>query len=239
MTPNEYQSLALRTEADQGAILLRLASELGPAAMRLDNAVRGLAADAGEVADVVQKYVEYGRPLDRTHLIEECGDVLWRVAQALAAVGATLEEAMTANLRKLAVRYPGKYTDERANNRDAAAERSALEYDGPISAGTLGGTIPADATHEERWAVGMKAVGELAAARVSLSYCDGPHTGWGCTNCVGVDGKPFVWPSPVVYDDPEADLPGDKMRKIADSELDYQPGKWDDPNVPPGDRSGS
>lgn len=129
VTPNEYQRLALRTEADQQNILDRLVT-LGPQAMRLDNAARGLAGDAGEVSSAVMKYIEYGRPLDVVNVVEEVGDCLWRLAQVCEATGLTLEECMRANLRKLAARYPDKYTDERAADRDRDAERSAIVQDG-------------------------------------------------------------------------------------------------------------
>jgi NTP pyrophosphatase (non-canonical NTP hydrolase) len=125
MTPNEYQVSALRTMADQRRVLARLA-DLGPAAMQLDNAARGLCNDAGEVAGAVMKFIEYGRPLDKVNLIEELGDCLWRIAQACDAIGVSVEHVMSANLRKLLVRYPDHYSDVLAADRDRDAERLAL-----------------------------------------------------------------------------------------------------------------
>lgn len=132
MHPNEYATLAMRTQADQEKILKRLV-ELGPRAMQLDNAARGLAGDAGEVSSAVMKYIEYGRELDRVNLLEEVGDCLWRLAQVCEAVGLTLEEAMEANIRKLQARYPTKYTDEASANRNKEAERKALEEKGYLT----------------------------------------------------------------------------------------------------------
>lgn len=129
MTPDEYQRAALRTQADQRKVLERLVS-LGPSAMQLDNAIRGMCNDVGEVADLVKDYIEYGKPLDRAHLLEELGDVCWRVAQACQAAGFTMGEALEANIRKLSVRYPEKYTNELAANRDRAAERKAVAVSG-------------------------------------------------------------------------------------------------------------
>lgn len=125
MDVNTYSTLALRTEADQEKILDRL-WHLGPQAMRLDNAARGLAGDAGEVSSAVMRYIEYGRELDRVNLLEEVGDCLWRLNQICAATGLTLEQAMEANIAKLSARYPGKYTDELAQNRDHTRERAAI-----------------------------------------------------------------------------------------------------------------
>jgi NTP pyrophosphatase (non-canonical NTP hydrolase) len=126
MSPNEYSNLALRSEADQREILARLV-RLGPQAMRLDNGARGLAGDAGEVSSAVMRYIEYGQPLDRTNLIEEVGDCLWRLAQICAAADFTMEDAMQANLAKLSARYPEGYSDERAANRDTDQERRAVQ----------------------------------------------------------------------------------------------------------------
>lgn len=126
MTPNEYMELALSKEADQEKIRRRVAA-YGTQATRLENGLRGLTNEVGELADVVKGWLEYGRPLDTSNVLEECGDVLWRTSQILRAVGMTLEQAMGANLRKLSIRYEGRCTDEEANNRNLEAEREALE----------------------------------------------------------------------------------------------------------------
>lgn len=130
MTPNEYHALALRTQADQERILRRLV-ELGPRFMQMDNAARGLANDAGEVAEIVKNAIEYGKPFgseQRLHMIEELGDLYWRASQMCAAIGATPEEVMEANIRKLAKRFGDKYTDWAADpaNRDRTAEAQAV-----------------------------------------------------------------------------------------------------------------
>lgn len=127
MNPNEYQQLALSTEADQEKILNRL-YRMGTQGIRLDNGGRGLADDAGEVNGVIKRYIEYGEPLDTAGLLEECGDCLWRICQVLAAAGLTLEQCMDANLAKLKVRYQGEYADKKAweANRNRSAERKEL-----------------------------------------------------------------------------------------------------------------
>jgi NTP pyrophosphatase (non-canonical NTP hydrolase) len=55
------------------------------------------------------------------------GEIVCLVRELLATVGATLEDAMRANIAKLAKRYPDRFTAERALNRDLEAERAALE----------------------------------------------------------------------------------------------------------------
>lgn len=121
----------MRTEADQSVILTRLVG-LGPNAMRLDNAARGLCDEVGEVNNVVKKYIEYGQPLDTTNLKEEVGDCLWRLAQICKAGGFSLKDAMEANIKKLVVRYPSRYSDVLAeeDNRDRRMEKEAVFNNG-------------------------------------------------------------------------------------------------------------
>lgn len=129
ITPNEYQQAALSKEADQDKIRHRIYN-MGVQATRLDNAARGLADDCGELNSAVKKWLEYGQELDEVNVLEEIGDCLWRLAQASAAIGRTLEDAMLANLRKLNVRYgDGICEPERAveTNRNRDAERRAVE----------------------------------------------------------------------------------------------------------------
>lgn len=128
MSPNEYATLAMETEADQEVIRQRV-YDGGIQATRLNNAARGLADDCGELNGAVKKFLEYGQPLDRTNVIEELGDILWRVAQACKAIDCNLDEVMAANIRKLhKVRYPaGVFDSAKAIDRDLNAERSAVE----------------------------------------------------------------------------------------------------------------
>lgn len=131
MDAREYQELAMATEADQALIHSRLfnAGVIENYKMiRLDTAVRGLAGDVGEVCTCIQKWIEYGQSLDEVNLKEEVGDCLWRLAQICKGLGITLEDAMIANIEKLKIRYPDKYSDEKAaeENRDRKSEREVL-----------------------------------------------------------------------------------------------------------------
>lgn len=94
----------------------------------LMHAAIGCASESGELLDAVKRVAFYGKELDRTNVIEECGDLLWYLAYTLRSIDATFEQAMLANMRKLAKRYPGGvFTLERAIGRDVNAERVALE----------------------------------------------------------------------------------------------------------------
>lgn len=129
MTTYEYTQFVREKQADQGKILQRLFrdDEYRLKAMQLDNAARGMAGDVGEVNSCVQKFIEYGKPLDEVNLIEELGDVLWRICQAADAIGKNLQDVIDANVRKLNARYKGKLTEHEALNRNLEAEKAAIK----------------------------------------------------------------------------------------------------------------
>ena len=129
MTPSEYMKLALRTE--KTPIHIMDWDEVFPAASmylsKLNHAALGMTTEAGEFTDALKKRYIYGKPLDKTNLLEEIGDMLWFQALALQTLGYTFEDAMEANIQKLAVRYPNEFSPEKALNRDLEKERAALE----------------------------------------------------------------------------------------------------------------
>lgn len=69
----------------------------------------------------------YGKELDIINLVEETGDILWYLSILLDCVNSSFEEAMRKNIDKLRVRYPNKFTNSEAINRDLAKEREQLE----------------------------------------------------------------------------------------------------------------
>jgi NTP pyrophosphatase (non-canonical NTP hydrolase) len=125
MDANTYQKECLRTECDQSVAMRRYMTEM---AIRLNHSVLGLTGEVGELATAVEKWLHYGRTLDMGNLIEEFGDCLWYLCLGMSAVGIKMEHVMEANLRKLKARYPDRYTDERASQRDLEAERKALDF---------------------------------------------------------------------------------------------------------------
>lgn len=92
---NEYQKQAYE-----------LISEDGKKDMVL-NGVLGLAGESGECCDIVKKNRFQGHELNKEHMIEEIGDVLWYIAETASGLGVTLEEVAQYNLDKLHKRYHG------------------------------------------------------------------------------------------------------------------------------------
>ncbi len=133
MTPNEYQHLALKTERTRTFINPeQYRDHIDPEMYahmqsRLLHGMLGVCTEAGELQDVIKKHLIYGKPIDLTNVMEECGDVLWYLALILHATGFTMEEAMERNIAKLKARFPDGFTEEKALNRNLDAEADALK----------------------------------------------------------------------------------------------------------------
>lgn len=118
MTLNEYQNAALRT-APEGVTPYH----------DLLHGGMGVATEAGELLDVVKKQHAYGKEIDLVNLREEIGDVLWYLALLCRATGTTLDQVAYRNIDKLRTRYPHKFSQAHALNRNLGAERASLESD--------------------------------------------------------------------------------------------------------------
>jgi NTP pyrophosphatase (non-canonical NTP hydrolase) len=122
MTPQDYIQQAIRTEnKDDRAITERMSFSA-----RELHALMGLATEVGELTDAYKRWVIYGKDIDYTNVREEVGDLLWYLALLLDDMGCTFEECMEANIAKLRARFPERFTEGQALERDLGAERSAL-----------------------------------------------------------------------------------------------------------------
>lgn len=124
MKSEKYLKSALRTESnDFKSINNRLDNEK----IRLLHVAMGIQTEAAEFTDMLKKHIFYGKPLDEVNLKEELFDMTWYIAIALDVLGYTFEEGFKTNIDKLKARYPEKFTEDSANNRDLKVERQILE----------------------------------------------------------------------------------------------------------------
>jgi NTP pyrophosphatase (non-canonical NTP hydrolase) len=125
MDAKEYIKDATVTDLmDYGPVLERLQNIH---TVRLLHAAMGLCTEAGEFMDMLKKHILYGKPLDEVNLKEELGDKLWYAALALDELKSTFEQVMETNITKLRARYPNRFTEQDALNRNLDKERKILE----------------------------------------------------------------------------------------------------------------
>lgn len=131
MEAKEYQNLAMRTNDGKGTERLEewIREETGAEykgdvmieneidAGGLLNGCLGLFGEAGELNDLVKKWIFHKKPLDREHMKKEIGDVCWYIADICHSMGFDLGEIFQMNIDKLKARYPEGFSEQRANNR--------------------------------------------------------------------------------------------------------------------------
>ena len=87
----------------------------------------GMVTETAELADVFKKHLAYNKDVDWVNVKEELGDLMWYIANMCNINGWDLRDIMQTNINKLQLRYPEKFTTNKAINRDLNAERSELE----------------------------------------------------------------------------------------------------------------
>lgn len=131
MEAKEYQNLAMRTNDGKGTERLEewIREETGAEykgdvmieneidAGGLLNGCLGLSGEAGELNDLVKKWIFHKKPLDREHMKKEIGDVCWYIADICHSMGFDLGEIFQMSIDKLKARYPEGFSEQRANNR--------------------------------------------------------------------------------------------------------------------------
>jgi NTP pyrophosphatase (non-canonical NTP hydrolase) len=87
----------------------------------------GMLTEAGELTDIFKKNLAYKKPIDWVNAQEEVGDLMWYIVNFCYMNNFDLGEILATNIAKLKARYPEKFTEEKANNRDLGKEREILE----------------------------------------------------------------------------------------------------------------
>lgn len=128
VTSKNYQNLAERTSATSDrAGTTRCKNRLSAEDIRLLHGAMGLCTETGELQDALKRWIFYGKDVDRVNIVEECGDLLWYIAEVLNALGLSMENVMQRNIGKLSARYPDKFSELSAIQRDIDAEMAELQ----------------------------------------------------------------------------------------------------------------
>lgn len=121
----DYLNQQLRTENNDYETIAKRIEDVD--IIRLLHASMGLSTEAAEFTDALKRHIFYGKELDKVNLKEELGDMLYYVAMACNVMEIDFESVMQTNIDKLSARYPDKFTEELAENRDLDKERAILE----------------------------------------------------------------------------------------------------------------
>jgi NTP pyrophosphatase (non-canonical NTP hydrolase) len=124
MNSKKYLQGVLKTESND---FNSIKKRLDKTTIRLLHAAMGTATEAGEVVDILKKHVFYGKKIDKIHLLEELGDLLWYISIAIDALDSDFETVMKMNQKKLFSRYKDKFTSDEAINRKLDKEYSILK----------------------------------------------------------------------------------------------------------------
>lgn len=93
---------------------------------RLIHGVLGIATEAVELVEMLFQRLTDQEPVDEIHLFEELGDVEWYMAILRDEFGFIQKAIQERNIAKLRARFPDKFSEEKAIDRDVAAERVVL-----------------------------------------------------------------------------------------------------------------
>lgn len=97
------------------------------AQVQIIHAIIGIFTEATELLEALDKFLA-GNPLDATNVKEEIGDQFWYTAILCRLFGFGFEDAQVQNIAKLFKRFPSKFSESEAINRDTGSERIILEH---------------------------------------------------------------------------------------------------------------
>lgn len=76
------------------------------------------------MVDNIKKHIYYGKTLSLANMVSDVAVVLMRIRQLCSYWQFEFNDMLETNIRKLQVRYPEKFTEDAAVNRDIAKEES-------------------------------------------------------------------------------------------------------------------
>lgn len=100
---------------------------LDPSRANFIHAVLGIFTEAGELMENLYDVLSGRSALDITNIVEELGDLEWYMAILHREFGLTPSQVKRRNIEKLKARYPNRFEEEKALNRDLDNERKVLE----------------------------------------------------------------------------------------------------------------
>lgn len=87
----------------------------------------GASTETNELLDIYKKRLAYGKEIDKINISEEIFDCFWYLINLCRMLNIDIETGLQANINKLHVRYPDRFTTDAALIRDLDAEKKELE----------------------------------------------------------------------------------------------------------------
>lgn len=122
----EFSDLSMGLGIDYATVHHATELPLSQTQMELLHAGMGKVTEAGEALEIIREYV-LGGNLDSVHLCEEVGDGFWYDAIIARITGRPFDAMTTANIVKLAARYPNGFDEIDAEVRNLMVEQGLLE----------------------------------------------------------------------------------------------------------------
>lgn len=97
-----------------------------PIAPRLFHSIVGITTESTELLEALSVAFE-GKEIDTVNVLEEFGDLNWYQALGIDELDGDFEQVLRTNIEKLRARYPEKFSEQNALNRDLEREREILE----------------------------------------------------------------------------------------------------------------
>lgn len=116
-------------EKNEGSVLPEITDDLlDDKTIRNLHGVVGITTESGELIEALLKRFFTGLEIDSVNMMEEAGgDVPWYQAILADANGYTFDQGQEAVIKKLQARFPDKFTEGHAINRNLETERNVLE----------------------------------------------------------------------------------------------------------------
>lgn len=91
------------------------------------HALLGMVSEVAEIIELIMPYIENNEVVDTLSFAEEIGDLYWYLAQFQRQFNLDEGTIRQKNIDKLRQRFPDRFDDELALNRDTEKEREVLD----------------------------------------------------------------------------------------------------------------
>lgn len=89
--------------------------------------ILSLEEDLSNLSDIIKKYIAYNKEIDKQYELDLLKRIFYRLLDLYRCNDLDFHKCLENNINKLKVRFPEKFTEENALNRNLEQERKTLE----------------------------------------------------------------------------------------------------------------